>query len=88
MPMKAFTLDEYLVLIADFGVEQIEIQLPRMDGSSVTTLTLLNKDEQGQRFMVPLGRISRDSIVSPQEVNSWCERLRIPKIGYGTVEDD
>lgn len=87
MPMNAPTLEEYLIRIAEFGVRQVEKNLPRMGGSSATTLTLVREDEQGRRFVVPLGRISRDSIVSPQEVDSWCDLLQIPKIGYGAPED-
>lgn len=83
--MHVFTVDYFLHLLAEQGVEVEEILLPRHDGSVVPTITLVRNSGSDQ-YMVPLGPLRREDLVTPQVVDSWCDQLQIPRVGYGVVE--
>lgn len=87
MPMRAPTVDQYLTRLAEHGVEVEEIELPRVGRPAIPVITLVREDENGSRYMVPLGDLTRDDIVSPQLVDSWCDQLAIPPVGYGDPAD-
>ena len=88
MPMHAPRVEHFLDMLAGLGVEVEVIDLPRLDGSTVPTITLIRETADGHRLMVPLGSLQSGDLVAPDVVNSWCDFLEVPRIGYGAIEDD
>ena len=84
--MHAYRVEDFIELLAEFGVEAMEMDLPLHDGRIVPTLTLIRQTEDG-RLTVPLGTLQRDQVVAPNVVDSWCDQLQVPRVGYGAIED-